>query len=321
VKGDVISVIETAYRMDQDANAWLSNMLAAAGPMLDRGMGCSAFLYDASDVSRFRILATIGTEERSDAIARAMERSTPERVAWTFRTQACRAASEGPDWENQPAAKLFRSWGIHDVFFVNGLDPSGIGCFLTAKTGARLRLTAAMRQRWNRIATHVAAGYRLQRRLATGVDSAAAILTPSAKLEHVASREEESARDALVRAVLAIERARGGLRREDGDEAVALWKGLVSARWTLVDHFDSDGKRYVIARENAPATPRTQQLTQRERQVVAYARMGHSNKLIAYELGISASTVGVLLWRAAAKLGTTTREELFAAIDRLDDAG
>lgn len=39
-------------------------------------------------------------------------------------------------------------------------------------------------------------------------------------------------------------------------------------------------------------------------------RGGHSNKLIAYELGIAASTVGVLLGRAASRLGVRTRKAL-----------
>jgi len=51
-------------------------------------------------------------------------------------------------------------------------------------------------------------------------------------------------------------------------------------------------------------------LSPRERQALGFAALGDSNKLIAYELGISASTVGVLLYRAAQKLGCHTRVEL-----------
>jgi DNA-binding CsgD family transcriptional regulator len=43
-------------------------------------------------------------------------------------------------------------------------------------------------------------------------------------------------------------------------------------------------------------------LTKRELQVARYAALGHSNKSIAYELGLSPSTVGVLLARARKKL-------------------
>ncbi len=58
-------------------------------------------------------------------------------------------------------------------------------------------------------------------------------------------------------------------------------------------------------------------LSARERQVLAYAKLGHHNKLIAYELGIGSSTVRVLLARAAAKLGVRTRRELLHALDNV----
>jgi DNA-binding CsgD family transcriptional regulator len=89
-------------------------------------------------------------------------------------------------------------------------------------------------------------------------------------------------------------------------------KGLVDGRWTLVDHYESEGKRYVVARENAPKPPGPPRLSQREQQVVALAVLGRTNKLIAYELGLAASTVRVLMARASAKLRVATRSELVA---------
>lgn len=44
-------------------------------------------------------------------------------------------------------------------------------------------------------------------------------------------------------------------------------------------------------------------LTLREQQILTYAEIGHSNKLIAYSLGVSISTVSTLLARARRKLG------------------
>jgi DNA-binding NarL/FixJ family response regulator len=81
-----------------------------------------------------------------------------------------------------------------------------------------------------------------------------------------------------------------------------VWRGLVAGRWSLVEQVDTDGRRYLIAHRNDPTTPDLRALTSRERQVVGYADLGHSNKLIAYELGLSPSTVGVQLKRGRAKL-------------------
>ena len=58
-------------------------------------------------------------------------------------------------------------------------------------------------------------------------------------------------------------------------------------------------------------------LTEREHQIVALAVLGQHNKLIAYNLGISHSTVRVLMARAARKLGARSRDEL---IRRYGDA-
>jgi DNA-binding NarL/FixJ family response regulator len=59
-------------------------------------------------------------------------------------------------------------------------------------------------------------------------------------------------------------------------------------------------------------------LSEREREVLAMAAMGHHNKLIAYELGLAHSTVRVLLHRAAAKLGAACRRD---AIERFQSGG
>ena len=118
---------------------------------------------------------------------------------------------------------------------------------------------------------------------------------------------ESEAREGLRRAVSELERT-----RTDSGAAptVAEWTGLVAARWTLVEQFESDGQRYLLARRNEPATNGIAALTSREREVASYAVLGHSSKLIAYELGLADSTVRVLLHRACRKLGVETPARL-----------
>jgi DNA-binding CsgD family transcriptional regulator len=82
-------------------------------------------------------------------------------------------------------------------------------------------------------------------------------------------------------------------------------------------------------------TPRAQGfdlLTAREREVVRRAMLGAHNKAIVYDLGLSDSTIGVFMCRAASKLGVRSRRELLAKMtalspepsressERLDDA-
>ena len=102
-----------------------------------------------------------------------------------------------------------------------------------------------------------------------------------------------------------------------------LWELLAlveawAAHWTLVDVLESDGRRFVVAHENQTGCQPMPGLSPRERQALALLALEQTNKQIAFALGIAASTVGVLLHRAAKKLNTTTRGELTACAKELE---
>jgi DNA-binding NarL/FixJ family response regulator len=101
-------------------------------------------------------------------------------------------------------------------------------------------------------------------------------------------RRRSSTREQLVSAAETLVRIRRRHAR-DPARAVAAWKGLVDARWSLVDWFDSDGSSYLLAHRNDGPLAPLELLTERERQVVALAALGLANKMIAYELGIATS--------------------------------
>lgn len=61
-------------------------------------------------------------------------------------------------------------------------------------------------------------------------------------------------------------------------------------------------------------------LSTRERQIIAAASLGKSNKEIACELGLAHATVRVLLARAARKLGATGRRDLLEWLETNSDA-
>jgi DNA-binding NarL/FixJ family response regulator len=143
-----------------------------------------------------------------------------------------------------------------------------------------------------------------------------AILDSTGKLHHArgVAASDPKLQQALRASVIRSEEARGRRRREDPIGALAAWESLVARRWTLVDHFDHDGRRYLLAVENVPSGSGFELLSPRERVVVEHAARGLDNKVIAYELGVSHSTVKVLISRAAKKLGARTRREL---LDRI----
>jgi DNA-binding NarL/FixJ family response regulator len=90
----------------------------------------------------------------------------------------------------------------------------------------------------------------------------------------------------------------------------ALLAALGAARWTVVEQFETGGERYLLARHDESLVPEVGALTQRERQVVAHLALGHTPKVIAYELGIAHSTVRVFITRICDKLGLSSSAEL-----------
>jgi DNA-binding CsgD family transcriptional regulator len=91
-----------------------------------------------------------------------------------------------------------------------------------------------------------------------------------------------------------------------------------SGRWAVVEEFSFDGYQYRLSRRPIDESSTEPRLTARERQALGYANRGYTNKLIAAALGVAPSTVGVLLYRAAAKVGAKSRRELLAAYAKLE---
>ena len=110
-------------------------------------------------------------------------------------------------------------------------------------------------------------------------------------------------RDAAVR--LAEASATG-----PGEASPSPWRGLAASRWSLVDTFERDGRRYVVAEQTARTD--AEALSPRERAVLTAAAADHHDKLIAYDLGLADSTVRVLLYRATRKLGAKNRSDAIA---------
>ena len=90
-----------------------------------------------------------------------------------------------------------------------------------------------------------------------------------------------------------------------------------SSRWIVIEQFEHGGFHYRVSRKPIAATVGPQ-LTTREMEVLGYAQRGYNNKLIATALGVAPSTVGVLLFRAATKVGAKSRRELLRAYARLE---
>jgi DNA-binding CsgD family transcriptional regulator len=210
--------------------------------------------------------------------------------------------------------------GAADFLVVMTQDPSRSGCVFAGARATPGRVAPADARRWMRVAAHMAAGDRLRRDAPHGVE--AAVLGPGGRVLHAEGEaQSKNAQEALRAAAKRIDRARSRARA-DPEEALSLWQGLIAGRWSLVDRFDSDGRRYLIARENDPRVSDPRALSLRERQVLAYSALGHPLKLTAYELGLSISSVSRHRASGLRKLGLTSLAEaipLFSAVAKGED--
>jgi DNA-binding CsgD family transcriptional regulator len=225
------------------------------------------------------------------------------------------------EFRKQPHMKRYvQQFGMYDSIWITAAEPSGLGCGFHAGRAKIAWATPSELHRWGRLAAHISTALRLRVALCDGrarhsLPAPEAVIDPEGKIHHASgAANTNSAREKLRHSVLMLERLRRDTRATDPTAALLDWKALVAGRWSLVDQIDADGRRYIIARQNDPVAPGPETLTAREKQVAGFAKLGHHNKLIAYELGIADSTVRVLLARAAAKLGVGSRDELVRAM-------
>jgi DNA-binding CsgD family transcriptional regulator len=329
VAADLIGVVEAAYQVDAPEAEWLAGVAEAGARLFDRGLGVAAYLYSFRADGLPAISALQCTSKFDPAWLPAWHRRLGGQLetvgnapcGWQHWMQlSCANASQVPGLPPEMLDAMVEFGGACDTFAINGRDPSGFAVWVGAPLPHKHRLSAKQRGLYERVAAHLAAGYRLRRATngAAGLERADAVLTGGGKLLH-AKREarEAEARARLREAALHYDRARSVRGRRDSEAATAAWKGLVDARWTLLDRFDSDGKRFVIAARNDVALKTPAPLSERERQVLAFAALDHSNKEIAYELGLAPATVRVLMVRAARKLGASGRGDAIVSFRRL----
>jgi DNA-binding CsgD family transcriptional regulator len=315
-----VDIVEAAYHLAHDDDTWLLNLARSAMPSLDRGEGVMGFL---ADIETRQVVASASTVSSSDyaAFFKRLVETAEGAVAEAygadrganFASVSGHLGLTGGHWDRWEAAAS--SLGFVDA--VGLLSATGAGYSFAVWSPARHLLTKPTQRTvdwWRRLAAHIGAAYRLRRRFgsASAIDRAEAVLDPSGRVHHAsASARERNAQSALREAVLAMERSRGPLRNEDAGRALTLWHALVAGQWSLVDHFDSDGRRFLVALANSPDNPDPRALRPREGAALRLAMEGASAKDIALALDISPSNARGLLSTAMRALGLESRADLF----------
>jgi DNA-binding CsgD family transcriptional regulator len=323
-----IDVVEASYNLEVAPAEWLPNLLEGGESMFDFGLGYYGIISSGVSEAGIPVLTQVhpgpGAEELPIKVMRAAQEVGPE-VGEFSQAMNGRVAvvSELTDRWPRSCEALTRHVGCTDMLSVVATDPDGHGVNITIPSPDLIRLTPKQREYWQMIGVHLAAGHRLRRRLGeqgevTGAPitemplRAEALLDPTRFLvTQAAGGAQAAGASKMIReAARLVDKARGSLRKSDPEEALRLWKGLVRGRWTLVDWFDTDGRRFVLAKPNAPHIRDPRGLSEREAQVAAYASRGESSKLISYRLGLSQSHISQLLNDAMRKLHVKTPAQL-----------
>ncbi|MBX3225964.1 MAG: hypothetical protein KIT84_29690 [Labilithrix sp.] len=334
---DPIALVEACYERQGTDEAWLTNVARSAAPVLKTD-GLLAYHVDlvgahvairtplavgSSDcvqaLARIREMADLldGLRTTKLPLAKRLQARLYEKVVRTGIEQAApdRLHSEvrtyGPRW--------MYTLGVHGVsellYLINHhIDDHGA----TMLVGPRRRSDkphTSERRAFQMVSAHVKAGFRLRRRLGArldGVDATpgGAVLDASMRVVHAdGDARDATARELLVARANEIERARSRAGGRDVD-ALEVWNGLIDGRWSLVERFDADGKRYLLAHRNEAHVRDPRGLTPLEAQVSRLAARGFSDKLVAYHLGVSEGTIASCIHRSLRKLGLSTRAEL-----------
>lgn len=326
---DALAVIEQAYVIQASEDAWLTAIATPIGRALElRDGAAAAFVeyipsrksnakqfhgYDGCDPRMVTFTAYMHSLEQSPEMLDAAygQGST---LTGTLEHLGARFGEQFTD-----ATHIA---GVPDAVTFLCLDALGLGVVFVHPVRSRASISPRKRALWSQVAAHVCAGLRLQRAAlaaaAPTIDAtAAAIVTPDGKIEHLAASAQQDA-DVFRDAVRRIDQAKLADTRSNPEAALDLWACLFSGEYSVVDRFDSDGKRFFVAKRNSPDARGPRALTLRERQVVSLCALGRAHKVVAYELGIAEGTVANYLHEGLRKLGVPNLTDLALLANALE---
>jgi DNA-binding NarL/FixJ family response regulator len=296
------TVLENVYAPAETTEEWLTATQRALTAAFDGHLGVQLWTLHA-DSSSARLDAIAATGARDEETLRMSVRHADAAVVSTMRQKAFIHASRTLSLTSHPSRRAAEERGVGDV--VNAVGWADVHRACAASFVIRAgepAIARSVRTAITRLAAHLGAAYRLR----LDERDADAVLTPEGAVLH-AERDAIALRERLGASARAILRAKS---ERDPAAGLAFWTAMVDGRWTLVERIDTDGKRLLFARKNAPGARVRGALTERERTVVERASMGRPLSYIAYELGLAGSTVSETLARALGKLGIANRAEL-----------
>lgn len=318
---DPVGLLEATSSWESDEAAWLQRIVESTRA-LDLGRGRVAYTlhFEAKGKPPKMCIAQDGAPEWPAQLERLNRVFSPKATALVHLPLA-RVRTYGPALIRENAQRT--EFTQAESLALSGLPPadfvfSGTGrhrAAFVALASERRAIHPDRRRAVEMFMAHFAAMVRLRSglRAPDPSEGADAVVSPAGKLLH-ATRSAAAEKETLIDAVLRAERARGPLRRRSPDEAVSIWRALVEGKYTLVECVERDGKRLLFARKNPAQVRGLSALTTNEAACAYFTALGHSQKFIAYELGLSLSASARTTRSAIQKLRLGSPEELVRVI-------
>lgn len=320
---DPISLLEEVYRPAEDAPQWMRrNALRIVSPIDVDGFGAVSYFVRAGGYAPMHVsyqphLIDIGEEAALASLSAGVANMTPAQFERALLATQQPGVHGFVETFGEIAAEAREPLAGLEAFVDSPaiVVPTGEHMVAIVATFTRrlASFTRAERRLWERLSIHFGAACRLCSRAASpDADDVEAVLEGNGRVvEARGVAASTRARALLRRGVLDMERGRTKAGRADPDAALELWRGLYAGRWSLVEHHDTDGRRFLLARRNDPEPHAPVPLTRRQRQVLFYASVGWSYKQIAYALGLSSEgSISIHLSSALRKMGMASRAEL-----------
>ena len=302
-------MVAAAYDLSQNLETWFERAVSQFRSHLDDGFGVFGVVFDKRTPAFVHVHLDGAHPVNRTLMHLSGSLGLFGRAPEDFNAKSCSQLLGVTT--TRRLVRPFQSWfSATDCSGVWGHDSAGLSLLFTAPKKEIARSGAYEQRLAKTVLPHFAAALRLRRAL-TGLsietESAEAIFDPEGRCLHAQGlADPASARETLRSAVVEqeTERARP---TEDGERPR---DALLAGRWSLVDRFDSHGRRFIVAYRNPPGVLDPRRLSPREREVAARIARGMSQTAIAGEIGVRPSTVASIGAAIIEKLGLRSTREL-----------
>lgn len=285
-------LIQTAYMVNKPEAEWLSGIADAARRFAVDSPGVVVRYIEAragllmgmsAASSPFPSYVSALEEMGKGALAEPARAATLLSRTRAFRSSELAAELGCTASFSRLFTRRTERFGEVDTLHLVGADDGGKALCLHIGISSGETRAIGTKRVWNQMAMHLAAAARLRRAVAPLVRADAAH-TPLRQAAEAADRDPTS-------------RLKPAL-----DSTLDPWRRLIDGHWSVMDAFDSGGRRIIMLCPNPPELVEDCRLTRRERQVIAEIGRGGRETKTAVTLGISISTVRTHLARALEKL-------------------